>query len=69
MAAAKTSVYVIRTTCFDECSLFFVTVEEIIFHKGLLLLCDFFNRHTVAFSEASVLKEARVLCVISTITV
>ena len=43
--------------------------EGITFHKSLLLLKDFLNRHVaVAFFDASVLKEVRILCVISTIT-
>ena len=42
---------------------------NITFHKSLWLLWDFFNRFAVAFFEASVLKEVRILCVISTIAV
>ena len=39
VAAEKTSVYVIGETCFDECFLFFVSLEGIIFLKRLSLLC------------------------------
>ena len=37
VAAAKTTVYVIGTTYFNKCFLFFVTLEDIIFHKILSL--------------------------------
>ena len=59
-------VYVIGTTCFDEC---FFILKDIIFHKSLSLLWCFLNCDVVDFFEASVLKEVRMLCVISTITV
>ena len=36
-------------------------LENIIFHKSLLLLLDSFNSHIVALFEASVLKEVRIL--------
>ena len=42
---------------------------SITFHKSLSFLWGNFNRHVVAFFEACVLKEVRILCVISTITV
>ena len=38
------------------------------FHESLLLLWDFFKHHVASFFEASVLKEIRILCVISIIT-
>ena len=44
-------------------------LENITFHKILLLLWEFFNRPVVGFFEASVLKEIRTLCVFSKITV
>ena len=40
-----------------------------IFHKDLSLPSGFFNCHVVAFFGASVLKEVRILYIISTISV
>ena len=68
VAVAKTlfsSVYIIATTCF----LFYVITENYTFHNSLLFFWNCFNCHVVAFFGASVLKEVRNLCVISTITV
>ena len=44
-------------------------LENITFHKSLLLLWEFFNRTVVGFFGASVLKAIRTLCVFSKITV
>ena len=52
--------YVVDATCFDECFLFRVVLEDIIFDKSSSLPL---NRHIVAFFEASVLKEVRILLI------
>ena len=44
-------------------------LKDITFHEKSTWLWDFFERHVAAFFEASVLKEVRILCVISTITI
>ena len=70
MAAAKTlfsSVYAIGTTCFDECFYSMWQLEDINFHNSLFLLWYSFHRHVVAFFEATVLKEVRILCASSSI--
>ena len=59
------SVYVIDATCFDECFLFRVVLEGIIFDKSWSLLWNSLNRHIVAFFEASILKEVRILRILS----
>ena len=72
VAAARTlfsSVYVITTTCFDECFLFYGYLKKIAFHESVSLLWDCFKRHVAAFFEASVLQEVRILHFISAITV
>ena len=47
--------------------MFFILYDT--FHEKLTLLWDNFKHHVAAFFEASVLKEVRILCVISTITI
>ena len=49
--------------------LFFMITGRHCFSCSLSLLWDFLKRHVAAFFEASVLKEVRILCVISTITI
>ena len=44
-------------------------LEDISFHNKLSLLWDCFNLHLVTFFEVTVLKDARILCVISTIAI
>ena len=44
-------------------------LEDITFHNSSSLPWDYYNRHVVAFFEASALKEVRILWVIYTITV
>ena len=70
--AAKpfSSVYVVGTTCFDECFLFYVITGRHYFSLKInFSLRDFFKGYVTAFFEGSVLKEVRILCVISTITI
>ena len=70
VAAAKSlfaSVYIIGTTCFDECFSFYVITKRYFFRESSLLLWYFFKRIVATLFEASVLKEVRILCVISTI--
>ena len=72
VAAAKSlfsSVYVIGTTCFDECFLFYVISGRHYFSWKFIVILILLKRHVAAFFEASVLKEVRILCVISTITI
>ena len=69
VAAARTlfsSVYVITTTCFDECFYSMWYLKKIVFHESLSLLWEC---HVAAFFEASVLQEVRILSFISTITI
>ena len=64
VAAAESlifSVYIIGTTCFDECFSFYVITKR---HYFLTFLLKFI---VTTFSEANVLKEVRILCVISAI--
>ena len=44
-------------------------LEDIVFGESLSLFVAFLKHHVVAFLEDSVLKEVRILCVISTITI
>ena len=72
VAAAKSlfsSVYVIGTTCFDECFLFYVISGRHYFSWKFIVILILLERHVPAFFEASVLKEVRILYVISTITI
>ena len=72
VAAAKilfSSVYVIATTCFDECFLFYVITGIQYFSWKINVTLRFLKFHVAAFFEASVFKEVRILYVISTITV
>ena len=65
VAATKnfsSSVYVVDTTCFDECFLFHLITGVIVFCKSLSLLWDSSSRHIVAFFETSVLRKVRILC-------
>ena len=58
-ASCKTlfsSVYVIATTCFDECFSFMWYLKDIAFHKSLSLPGDCFKRHGAAFLDASVAR-------------
>ena len=71
-AAAKnpfTSGYVIGATCFDECFLFYVITGRHYFSWKFIITLRLLKRHLIAFFEASILKEVRILCVISTITI
>ena len=73
VTAAKSlfsSVYVVGTTCFDECFSFYVITKRhyFSFRESSSWIWYFFKRHFVTFFEASVLKEVRILRVISTIT-
>ena len=61
------SVYVIGTTCFDECFSFYVITKRHYFSWKFIITLRLFKRHFAAFFEASVLKEVRILCGISTI--
>ena len=66
MAAAKTlfsGVYVIDTTCFDECFLLCVITGEYRFSGKINATLRFFKRHV------GVLKEVRILCINSTVTI
>ena len=70
--AAKTffsSVYVIRTTCFDECFLFYVITGRNYFSWKININLNFFKHHVAAFFEASVLEEVNILGDFSTITI
>ena len=62
------SVYVIGTTCFDECFSFSVITKKHYFSWKFIVTLNFFKRHFATFYEASVLKEVRILCVISILT-
>ena len=57
------SVYVIGITCFDQCFLFYViTGRHYVFYKSLSLLWVVFQPlYVVAFFEATLLKEVRIL--------
>ena len=44
-------------------------MEDIAFHESLSILLDFFKRHVASFFKANVLKEVRILCVISEVTI
>ena len=71
VAAAKSlfsSVYIIGTTCFDECFSFYVITKRHYFSWKFIFTLDLFKRHFATFFEANVLKEVRILCVISTLT-
>ena len=52
------SVYIIDTTCFNECFLFHVITGRHNFYTDLSLSRDLMNRHVAVFFETSVLKEA-----------
>ena len=73
VVAAKplfSSVFVIGTTCFDECFLCYVITGGHNFSwKIIVTLWFFLKLHVAAFFEASVLKDVCILCVISTITI
>ena len=65
VAVAKTlfsSVYIIGTSCFDECFLFYVITERHYFSWKFIITLRLLKRHVAAFFEA-------ILCVISTITI
>ena len=49
--------------------IFILSVEDIAFHESLSLLFDFFKRHVASFFKANILKEVRILCVISVIII
>ena len=69
VAAAKSlfcSVYIIGTTCFDECFSFYVITKRHYFSWKFIITRKLFKRHFATFFKASVLKEVRILCVIST---
>ena len=65
-----TSVYVITTTCFDECFFSIWYLKDIFLMKVYRYHDIFFNLHVLVFFETSVLKEVSILhyC-ISTTTV
>ena len=66
VAAAKflfSSVYVIGTTCFDECFLFYVISGRHYFPWKFIVILIILNPHVATFFEASVLKEVRILSV------
>ena len=70
VAAAKSissSVYVTGTTCFDECFLFYVIAARNHFLFKVNSYSETFEAG--AFFEANVLKEVRILCVFSTISI
>ena len=70
VAAAKSlfsSVYIIGTTSFDECFSFYVITKRHYFSWKFIITRKLFKRHFATFFKASVLKEVRILCVISTI--
>ena len=72
VAAAKSLfsiVYVIGTTCFDECFWFYVIPGRHYFSWKFIVTLILLKRHVAAFFEASILKEVRILCVISAITI
>ena len=59
VGAAKTvfpSVYVICTTCFDECFLFYVITGRCCFSWKFIVTLRFFKHYVVAFFEGSVFK-------------
>ena len=62
------SVYVTATTCFDECFLFYLINGRHCF-SWKFVVTIFFKSHVAFLFETSVLKEVRILCVISTITI
>ena len=62
------SVYVIGATCFDECFSFYVITKRHYFSWKFIITLRLFKWHFATFFEASVLKEVRILCGISTIT-
>ena len=69
VAAAKTlfsSVFVIGTTCFDECFLFYVIHVRHCFSWKINVTLRFCKRHVAAFFGASVLKEVRIISAITT---
>ena len=71
VASAKSlfsSLYVIGTTCFGECFSFYVITKRHYFSWKFIFTLDLFKRHFATFFEANVLKEVRILCVISTLT-
>ena len=55
------SVYIIDTTCYDECFLFHVITRRHYFYTNLSLQILSYNRHAAAFLETNVLKEVRIL--------
>ena len=62
------STYVI--TSFNECFLFYViTRRHYVSQKFIVTLRLFYKCHADAFFEASVLKQVRISCVISTVTI
>ena len=72
VAAAKScfsSVYVIGKTCFDEIFLFFVITGRYYFSWKFIVTVRPLKRHVAPFFEAAVLKEVRILCIISTIII
>ena len=71
VASAKSlfsSVYVIGTTCFGECFLFYVISKRHYFSWKFIVTLKLFKRHFATLFEASVLKEVRILCVFSTLS-
>ena len=70
MAAAKSissSVYVTGATCLDECFLFYVITGRNHFLFKVNSYSETFEAG--ALFEANILKEVRILCVISTISI
>ena len=59
--------YVIGTTCFDD--ILCGNWKDITFHEKLMLLWDLFCAQSCWFLRNQCLKEFRILCVISTITI
>ena len=67
VAAAKSlfsSVYVIGTTCFDECFLFYVISGRHYFSWKFIVILILLKRHVAAFFAASVLKEVSTITII-----
>ena len=58
----------IISPCFDECFLFYVITGRHYFSWKFIITLRFLKRNVVVFFEASVLKEVRILWVISTVT-
>ena len=59
------AVYVNSTTCIDKCFLLHMITGKPYFLQKFLVALSFFNRPVDGFFHASVLKEVRILYVIS----